>query len=201
MKKSTRCRCFSSTRACRTAWLVLLLSLPYFGLAQTSNRVISPTALPPSSLCSPAYGQKSAATYVAANHLSGSFTASDIGTTGVTVVIDAGFWYGGTVVFSGAYHVRGNVRFVNGTFELRPGTVFYVEGLSGQFYPGTTNPIPTSIDVERAHLELVGAVLLSTCPRAWGGTGCSNTAASRPAPIRPLPHRRVVAPSAMRLLG
>ena len=145
----------------------MLLSLPYFGLAQTSNRVISPTVMPPSSLCSPAYGQKSAATYVVANHLSGSFTASDIGTTGVTVVIDAGLWYGGTVVFSGAYHVRGNVRFVNGTFELRPGTVFYVEGLSGQFYPSTTNPIPTSIDVERANLELVGAVLLSTCPRAW----------------------------------
>ena len=35
----------------------MLLSLPYFGLAQTSNRVISPTALPPSLLCSPAYGQ------------------------------------------------------------------------------------------------------------------------------------------------
>ena len=45
---------------CRTAWLVLLvllLSLPYFGLAQTSNRVISPSVLPPSLLCSPAHEQ------------------------------------------------------------------------------------------------------------------------------------------------
>ena len=37
--------------------LVLLLSLPYFGLLQTSNRAFPPNTLPPSSLCSPAYGQ------------------------------------------------------------------------------------------------------------------------------------------------
>ncbi len=151
------------------------------GMAQIANRP-APTDPIPTDACSPAYQQKAGATYVAANHLSGNSAATDIGTTGVTTVIDAGLWYGGTLVFNGSYHVRGTVRFINGTVELRPGTVFYVEGLSGQNSPPTPIPVvstypfygigmesSTFIEVANATLELTGAVIQSTCPRAWGG--------------------------------
>jgi hypothetical protein len=67
------------------------------------------------------------------------------------------------------YHVRGNVRFTNGTVDLQPGTSFIVEGLNGQNIPTTTYPDNTVIEVENANLELTGAGISSSCSRAWGG--------------------------------
>ncbi len=153
-------------------WSFALLGLTLPGVAQPTHRPVDPVEPPPNRICSPVYAQNSGATYVAANHLTGTFGPADIGASGVTTTIDAGLFYGGTVVFSGTYAVHGDVRFVNGTFELRPGTVFYVEGLSGKSVPNPPYPpieASTFLDVENANLELTGAKLLATCPRAWGG--------------------------------
>lgn len=160
----------------RTLWLVCLLCWGEPSLAQRS-RSVSPSSgerpiRPSSTPCAPYYTQQPNATYVAANHSTSNADPAAIGTYGQTTTIDAGLFYGGTVVFSGTYHVRGRVRLVNGTFELRPGTAFFVEGLSGLYLPTTpTDSLEkaTCIEVENASLELTGATLLSTCGRAWGG--------------------------------
>lgn len=103
--------------------------------------------------------------------------ASDIGEYGVTTTIDASADYGGQVIFDGIYHVRGNVRFIGGTFDLMPGTVFYVDGLSGQYGTPTDDQYPdeyeydrrTFIEVENATLHLMGARLDASCGQVWGG--------------------------------
>lgn len=151
----------------KLATLLATILLSYPGMSQNSGRP-GPDNTGPIALCSPVFQQTSAANYVASYHLSGSFGAADIGVSGSTTVIDISS-YSGRLLFSGRYHVRGNVRFINGTAEMLPGTVFDVEGLNGQTIPGTSFQDNTTIEVEDAALELTGAVIQSTCPRAWGG--------------------------------
>lgn len=92
-----------------------------------------PVSCPPQ-----AYVQRNGATYVAAHHLPSGSPGTDIGAYGASTTIDARLHgYGGKVVFSGVYHVRGNLRLIGGEFELRPGTVFVVDGVSGQPTPPT----------------------------------------------------------------
>ena len=136
----------------KAALFVVLFTLSCGTGAAQSLRGGAPNPGPgPVSVCSPTYRQAAGATYVAANHLTGSFGPADLGVTGATTTVDAS-WYGGTVVFSGTYRVRGNVRFANGTAELRPGTVFYVEGLNGQTSSTTAYPYQTVIEVDNASL-------------------------------------------------
>jgi hypothetical protein len=138
------------------------------------------------------------ATYVAANHVGNNAgnqpTPTDIGEYGATTTIDAmQFGYGGRIVFDGQYRVRGTVRFINGTFELRPGTIFYVDGRSGQRdtdvlladYYGRQYQESTFIQIENATMTLKGAQLEAACERAWGGIrlltkGRIRTEADRP---------------------
>jgi hypothetical protein len=77
----------------------------------TSNTVS--ISINPASCCAPA-----SATIMA---------PGDLGTAGIVTDIDASTFLGGTVVFSGTYHVLGSLRFKNGTFYLSPGTVFNID--------------------------------------------------------------------------
>jgi hypothetical protein len=69
--------------------LLWLLCLPQTLTAQTRQRPVEPIT-DPTQACASAYSQRTGATYVAANHLSGSFGVADIGTTGVNTTIDIG---------------------------------------------------------------------------------------------------------------
>ena|GEM_PF-2422325 len=143
-------------------------------------------------VCPPqAYNQRSGANYVAANHLPAGALPTDIGAYGTTTTIDARqFGYGGKVVFDGVYHVRGNVRLINGEFELRAGTEFIVDGVSGQ----TSAPSPggsfvnyeysrrTFIEVEDASVLMTGATLSANCDVIWGGLRLMNRGILRTEP-------------------
>ena len=78
------------------------------------------------------------------------------------------------MTFDGAYHVRGDVQFVNGTVRLLSTTVFYVDGSSGQQRNPPYNN-RTTIDVQNATLRLSGATLQANCPDAWGGVTLTGT--------------------------
>lgn len=129
--------------------------------------------------CIQAVQQNAGATYDAANHLGPGAAPTDIGYYGVTTTIDANtFGYGGRVIFDGQYRVRGTVRLINGNFEMRPGTIFYVDGLSGQTLPSTiSDPYydrSTFVRVKQATLLMRGARMLASCDRAWGGLQLRN---------------------------
>jgi hypothetical protein len=114
------------------------------------------------------YAQNAAATYVAPPGIG----PADLGLLGSITTIDASAApYGGRVVFDGTYHVRGTVHLENGTFELRPGTTFLVDGASGLPYkPGSGDTDQTTLVVQNASLELSGATLRASCVGTqWGG--------------------------------
>ncbi len=114
------------------------------------------------------YAQNAAATYVAPPGIG----PADLGLLGSITTIDASAApYGGRVVFDGTYHVRGTVHLQNGTFELRPGTTFLVDGASGLPYNNASaDTDQTTLVVQRAGLELSGATLRTSCTGAqWGG--------------------------------
>ncbi|GAA4351545.1 hypothetical protein GCM10023185_10280 [Hymenobacter saemangeumensis] len=120
--------------------------------------------------CGPqrAYFQRPGATYVAARH---GFTVSpaEIGTYGTTTTIDASQApYNGAVIFDGIYHLRGNVRFIGGSFTLAPFTRLYVDGASGQA-GNFTSYNQTTIEVQNATLTLRATTLQASCPAQWGG--------------------------------
>ena len=70
-----------------------------------------------------------------------------------------------TVTFDGSYHVKGNLRLTNGTFILKPGTTFYVDG----YGHSTGDAERNVIDVDNGALYLNGATLRATCDEMWGG--------------------------------
>lgn len=122
--------------------------------------------------CGPqrAYYQRSGATYVAIQY--DNTSPADLGTAGRTTVIDASLPpYNGTVVFDGSYHVRGNVRFTNGTFTLLDNTVLYVDSDNGQENTYSTTPSYNKItlEVQDATLQLRAATLQASCDGRWGG--------------------------------
>ena len=129
-------------------------------------------------VCGPlrAYYQRSGATYVAAQH--GNTGPADLGTVGTATVIDASLPpYNGTVVFDGRYHVRGNVRFINGTFTLLDNTVFYVDSDNGQRATATApNYYQTTLEVQKATLQLQAATLRASCDDRWGGVVLAGNA-------------------------
>ena len=161
---------------------------PAPGTTTPSGGSCLPTALPaclggsqPVSCPAQKYRQNEGATYVAANHLPaqiiGGVSASDIGAYGTRTTIDASqFNYGGKVVFDGRYHVRGTVRLTGGEFELRPGTVFVIDGLSGEPPPvaSPNNVMRSAIEVESASLLLTGATLQANCDVMWAGVRLLN---------------------------
>lgn len=114
------------------------------------------------------YAQNAAATYVAPAGIG----PADLGLLGGITTLDASAApYGGRVVFDGTYHVRGTVHLQNGTFELRPGTTFLVDGASGlPSNNASADTDQTTLVVQRASLELSGATLRTSCTGAqWGG--------------------------------
>lgn len=125
--------------------------------------------------CGPqrAYHQRSGATYIAALH--GNTTSpAEIGTYGTTTVIDASQPpYNGTVVFDGIYHLKGDVKCINGTFSLPTSTVFYVDSDNGQAV-NAPNYVTTTILVEKATLQLRAATLRSNCSGQWGGVALTG---------------------------
>ena len=125
--------------------------------------------------CGPqrAYHQRSGATYIAALH--GNTTSpAEIGTYGTTTVIDASQRpYNGTVVFDGIYHLKGDVKCINGTFSLPTSTVFYVDSDNGQAV-NAPNYVTTTILVEKATLQLRAATLRSNCSGQWGGVALTG---------------------------
>ncbi len=80
------------------------------------------------------------------------------------------------MVFAGRYHVRGTLRLTGGEFELRPGTVFVVDGLSGEAPPANApnTVMRTAIEVENASLLLTGATLMANCDLMWAGVRLLN---------------------------
>ncbi len=85
---------------------------------------------------------------------------------------------GRTVVFDGIYHILSPIRFVNGIFEVRPGTVFYAEGGTRWGYPslfsgcyqgqGLDNFLQVIVGKD-ALLRVRGGTFTSTCAGQWGG--------------------------------
>jgi alpha-tubulin suppressor-like RCC1 family protein len=112
-----------------------------------------------------AFYQRPGASYEAARH---GYTVSpaELGTYGQLTTIDLSQApYNGTLAFSGVYHVRGNVKFINGTVTTTNGTLFYIDGPSGQSYPAAT-----TVEVTNADLRLSNSVLQAQCPATmWGG--------------------------------
>jgi hypothetical protein len=96
-----------------------------------------------------------------------SFINPVLGTFGTETEINAG---GGTKIFNGTYHVKGNLRLKNGTFKITPGTIFYFDTESGVNLPlckiGSTDY--TTLIVDQATLSINGATLAPTC-LVWGG--------------------------------
>ncbi len=85
---------------------------------------------------------------------------------------------GGTVVFEGIYHLLSPVELLNGTFEVRPGTVFYADG--GQQWGGSglfsgcyqTNVLDNTLQLwvgQDATLQAAGTTFTATCDAQWGG--------------------------------
>jgi hypothetical protein len=114
------------------------------------------------------YAQNAAATYVAPAGIG----PADLGLLGSITTIDASAApYGGRVVFDGTYHVRGTVHLENGTFELRPGTTFLVDGASGLPHKDASGDTDvTTLVVQNASLELSGTTLRASCAGTqWGG--------------------------------
>ena len=112
-----------------------------------------------------AYYLNPAATYVAAQH---GYTVSpaEVGTFGLLTVVDASRPpYNGTVVFDGVYHLRGDVQFINGRFEARPGTVFYVNGLSGR----PTDSQRTVLEAQHGTLLLTNTEFKAQDDEPWQG--------------------------------
>jgi alpha-tubulin suppressor-like RCC1 family protein len=111
-----------------------------------------------------AFFQRPAATYVAAQH---GYTVSpaEIGSYAQLTTIDASLApYNGTVVFDGIYHLRGDVRVINGTFVTNNGTTFYIDGQSGR----PTDSGLSSIEVNNADLRLSNTTLQAQCGM-WQG--------------------------------
>ncbi len=87
---------------------------------------------------------------------------------------------GPAMVFDGVYFVASPVEFQNGTFEVRPGTVFYAQGGIGpwpqRLFGSTTSCYIQPRDAftvirigQNAQLLVNGATLTSTCNSQWGG--------------------------------
>ena len=92
---------------------------------------------------------------------------------------------GSTIVFDGVYHVLSAVEFLNGTFEVRPGTIFYTEGgrvaqgnvsassiYSGCYLTGTNGVLDSYLQLwvgDKSTLRATGATFTSTCTGQWGG--------------------------------
>lgn len=135
------------------------LSVPYAGFP--------PCGLPQQRT----FYQRPSANYQAAQH---GYTVSpaEIGTYGQLTTIDISQApYNGTpLAFDGVYHVRGSVRFINGTVTMASGTIFYVDGVGGYPYPGYGyNDYSTAIEVVNADLRLNNSILQAQCPTMWGG--------------------------------
>ncbi|RTQ47577.1 hypothetical protein EJV47_19370 [Hymenobacter gummosus] len=126
--------------------------------------------------CDHTYAQNSSATYNPQLNQPANANSYEIGTPFVTTEIDASL-YGGTVVFSGQYHVLGPLRLSNGTFELTAGTTFFIEPNNAQvksaicqdYYFNGFSDRKTWIEVNKSSLILNGATLTSTCETVWGG--------------------------------
>ncbi len=77
--------------------------------------------------------------------------------------------------FNGSYHVRGPLVLEQGVFTLAPGTVFYVDGLTGPspIATGCMRSVVgdyTQIQIGKsATLILNGATLTANCQTMWGG--------------------------------
>ena len=151
---------------------------PRWGLLPAANPATISTPRPPRSVSHP-YAQGPDGTY--SNPLGGpDHELGDSDPTQPVTRIDA---RGGRIVFEGLYHVVGPVEFVNGKFELTPGTVFYVEGGKGP--SGSWPVVPQGqqcyADVlggdhfiqlfvgQDATLVLDGATLTADCDEMWGG--------------------------------
>ena len=157
-------------------------------LSQANNQVITTTstttvtvqACAPPMTCPPhTYAQGPDGTY--SNPLGGP--DHELGNSDPTQPVTRIDARGGRVVFEGLYHVVGPVEFVNGKFELTPGTVFYVEGGKGP--SGSWPVVPQGqqcyADVlggdhfiqlfvgQDATLVLDGATLTADCDEMWGG--------------------------------
>ena len=128
-----------------------------------------PTASFP--VCGPqrAYYQQGSANYRAVLHNCWESPA-EIGTVGQLTTIDVSQApYNGTLTFDGIYHVRGNVRFVNGSVTLTPGTVFYLDGPNGGIISSIDDSQLVSLEVNNATLALNGATLRASCNALWSG--------------------------------
>jgi len=129
---------------------------------------VPPVASFPACALQRAYFQRPGATYEAHRH-NNLQSPAEIGMYGTTTTIDASQApYNGTVVFDGIYHLRGNVRFINGTFTLANFTKFYVDGASGQV-GNFSSYNQTTIEVQSATLNLRATTLQANCPAQWGG--------------------------------
>jgi hypothetical protein len=136
----------------RTTVYTLTVTIPGQAQPYTSQATITVNT---------SYGQNAGATYV----------SSDIGAFGTVTTLNANApAYGGRIVFDGRYHVKGTVHLTGGTFELRPGTVFFVDGPSGLPASSGSDTNQTTLVVQNATLALTGATLQATCNgQQWGG--------------------------------
>ena len=81
----------------------------------------------------------------------------------------------GRIDFNGSYHVRGPLVFERGAFTLAPGTVFYVDGLTGPPAPATgcmRSLIGQYTQIQLGNsvaMTLNGATLTANCQTMWGG--------------------------------
>ena len=85
---------------------------------------------------------------------------------------------GPPVVFDGIYHVVSPVEFQDGVFDVRPGTVFYVDGgpnwaldIYGPCY-SIGDPLRNRLKIrigEDARVKVTGGTFTTTCDEQWGG--------------------------------
>ena len=91
-----------------------------------------------------------------------------IGTPSAITDYNAG---GGTYTFAaGIYHVTGTIRFLNGTFIIKPGTSFYVDGNSTTF---KNSPVISGYSLtigKGAFLQADGALFTAACNTATPAT-------------------------------
>jgi hypothetical protein len=151
---------------------------PYLTTVTVNNGQPCIPPIPPACVHNYAAQPQSAANpnrYTASRHLSGSVNNYDLGVAGQITTVDGAAYPGKTVIFDGVYHVRGSIEFKEGSFFIKPGTVFYIDGQTNtnlNHCAPATNLLDRYTQlgvVQNAHLYLQGATLTATCQSMWGG--------------------------------
>ena len=120
--------------------------------------------------CIHSYKQNAAGTYV--NPRGPTYSNAELGNPTPLAPITQ---LSGNMVFDGIYHVVGPLELLTGKFDVRPGTVFYIDG--GRKFPGYRlkcfqNELDDHLRIlvsGDAVLTVSGAEFTSTCDDMWGG--------------------------------